>query len=251
MELSLEDAINGREINISVPTLVSCNDCDGTGAHQGKSLSKCPQCNGVGQVRMSQGFFSVQQTCPRCAGRGKIIEKPCIKCSGAVRYEKTKKLSVKIPSGVDNGDQVRLTGEGEAGSPGTSPGDLYVSIRVKPHRIFQREGNDLLCEVPINFTSAILGDNVIVPTLGGKVELKIPKGTQSGKTFRMKNKGVRSVRSRDTGDLYCRVNVETPVNLTKKQEDLIKELDESLGRSKSKHSPKQGSWYDSIKDFFE
>ena len=200
---------------------------------------------------MSQGFFSVQQTCPQCRGRGNIIDRPCSKCSGAGRYEKTKKLSVKIPAGVDTDDRIRLSGEGEAGGSGAVSGDLYVTVNVKSHKIFQRDGNDLLCEVPLNFTSAILGDDVVVPTLDGKVELKIPKGTQSGKTFRVKQKGVQSVRSREKGDLYCRVHIETPVNLTKEQEELIKKRDESFGRSKSKHSPRQRNWYDSIRDFFE
>jgi molecular chaperone DnaJ len=251
IEMSLEDAIAGKEVKMKIPTLVSCDSCNGTGAHDGSAYSDCPQCKGAGQIRMSQGFFSVQQTCPKCSGQGRVIDKPCNSCSGAGRFKKTKNLSVKIPAGVDTGNQIRLSGEGEAGGPSSTPGDLYVTVHVKPHNIFQREGNDLLCEIPINFTSAVLGDQVIIPTLNGKVELKIPKGTQSGKMFRIKNKGVISVRSSSTGDLYCRVNVETPVNLTKEQEDLMRQLDNSFGKSKSKHSPKQRRWIDGIKDFFE
>ena len=215
IELSLEDAISGKKVKMKIPSTINCVDCDGTGAKDGTAFTTCSHCNGTGQVRMSQGFFSVQQTCPKCNGTGKMIEIPCATCSGVGRIKKTKNLSVNIPSGVDNGDQIRLTGEGEAGGPGAPPGDLYVSVRVKPHEIFERQENHLLCEIPVNFTTATLGDKVIVPTLDGKVELKIPRGTQSGKQFRIKNKGVKSLRSNFTGDLYCRVHVETPINITK------------------------------------
>jgi molecular chaperone DnaJ len=251
IELSLEEAISGKEVKMKIPTSINCKDCNGTGAKDGTAFSTCPQCNGAGQVRMSQGFFSVQQTCPTCAGRGKVIDIPCNTCSGVGKIKKTKNLSVKIPSGVDSGDQIRLSGEGEAGGPGVQSGDLYVSVRVKQHHIFQRDGDDLLCEVPINFASATLGDKVVVPTLNGKVELKIPGGTQSGKSFRLSQKGVKSVRSSSTGDLYCRVVVETPINLTKEQEELLRQLDNSFRKSKSTHRPKEKTWVDSIKDFFE
>lgn len=251
IELSLEEAINGKEVKMKIPSSINCDDCNATGADKGTAFSTCGQCNGTGQVRVSQGFFSLQQTCPRCRGRGKSIDKPCNTCSGAGRIKKTKNLSVKIPGGVDTGDQVRLGGEGEAGGPGTSPGDLYVSVRVQPHHLFHREGDDLMCEVPINFASATLGDKVVIPTLNGKVELKIPQGTQSGKSFRIASKGVKSVRSSSTGDLYCKVNVETPVNLTKEQEELLRQLDNSFGKSKSTHRPKENTWVDNIKDFFE
>jgi molecular chaperone DnaJ len=236
---------------MKVPTSVNCGDCDATGAKNGTAFSTCSQCNGAGQVRMSQGFFSVQQPCPRCGGRGQMIDQPCNTCSGVGKIKKTKNLSVNIPSGVDTGDQIRLSGEGEAGGQGVQSGDLYVSVRVKPHSIFQRQQDDLLCELPINFTTATLGDKVIIPTLNGKVELKIPNGTQSGKQFRIKGKGVKSVRSNSTGDLYCRVHVETPVNLTKEQKDLLSQLDNSFRKSKSKHIPKENGWVDKIKDFFE
>ena len=251
IELSLEEAVSGKEVKMKIPTSVNCTDCNGTGAKNGTAFSTCPQCNGAGQIRMSQGFFSVQQTCPTCGGRGKIIDIPCSTCSGVGKIKKTKNLSVNIPSGVDTGDQIRLSGEGEAGGKGVQSGDLYVSVRVKPHSIFQRQQDDLLCELPINFTTATLGDKVVIPTLDGKVELKIPHGTQSGKQFRVKNKGVKSVRSNTTGDLYCRVHVETPVNLTKEQEELLRQLDNSFRTSKSTHIPKENRWVDKIKEFFE
>ena len=249
--MSLEEAVAGKEIKMKIPTLVSCTDCNGTGAKDGTAFTTCPQCGGSGQVRMSQGFFSIQQTCPKCSGRGKIITEICNTCNGNGRYEKIKNLSVKIPPGVDTGDTVRLSGEGEAGGPGAAPGDLYVSINLKPHEIFSRDGNNLRCEVPINLTTAILGEKVIIPTLDGKVELKIPKGTQSGKIFRIKDKGVKSIRSSSNGDLYCRVHVETPINLTSEQERLIRQLDESLTGDNKNHRPKEKTWMDSIKDFFE
>jgi len=251
IELSLEEAVSGKEVKMKIPTSINCTDCNGTGAKDGTAFRTCPQCNGSGQVRMSQGFFSVQQTCPTCGGRGQIIEQPCRTCSGTGKIKKTKNLSVNIPSGVDTGDQIRLSGEGEAGGHGAQSGDLYVSVRVRPHPIFQRQQDDLLCEIPVNFTTATLGDSVVIPTLNGKVELKIPSGTQSGKQFRIKGKGVKSVRSNSIGDLYCRVNVETPVNLTKEQKDLLRQLDNSFRKSKSKHIPKENSWVDKIRDFFE
>jgi len=251
IEVSLEDAIKGKEIKISVPRKVNCNSCKGTGAKNGTALKTCNHCNGQGQVRVSQGFFSVQQTCPVCKGRGSVIEENCPDCSGSGFIQETKKLAVKIPSGVDNGDQIRLSGEGEGGPNNGVPGDLYVSISVKPHKFFQRDGDDILCEVPISFTSATLGDKIILPTLEGKVELKVPAGTQSGKAFRIKNKGVKSVRSSYKGDLYCKVNIETPVNLTKEQKELLNKLDESFSKSASKHRPNEKSWLDGIKEFFD
>ncbi len=251
IELTLEEAINGKEAKMKIPTLVSCEDCNGTGADKGTAFSTCDKCNGSGQIRISQGFFSLQQTCPKCNGTGKNITKPCTTCSGGGNIEKVKTLSVKIPAGVDNNDQIRLSGEGEAGSHGSSPGDLYVTVRVCRHNIFQRDGDNLHCEIPVSFASVALGDKVIVPTLNGKVELKVPSGTQSGKLFRIKNKGVKSVRSSGVGDLICRVIIETPVNLNKEQKDLLNQFDASLGKNKSSHKPKQESWVDSIKSFFE
>jgi len=249
IELSLEEAVSGKKVKMKIPTSINCVDCDATGAKNGTAFSTCAQCNGVGQVRMSQGFFSVQQPCPRCGGRGKSIDEACNTCSGAGKTNKTKSLSVDIPKGVDTGDQIRLSGEGEAGGQGAPSGDLYVSVRVTAHSIFERQQDDLLCELPVNFTSATLGDKVIIPTLTGKVELKIPGGTQSGKQFRIKGKGVKSVRSNSTGDLYCRVHIETPVNLTNEQEDLLRQLDNSFRKGKSKHIPREHTWVDKIKDF--
>jgi molecular chaperone DnaJ len=249
IELSLEEAVSGKKVKMKIPTSINCVDCDATGAKNGTAFSTCAQCNGVGQVRMSQGFFSVQQPCPRCGGRGKSIDEACNTCSGAGKTNKTKSLSVDIPKGVDTGDQIRLSGEGEAGGQGAPSGDLYVSVRVTAHSIFERQQDDLLCEIPVNFTSATLGDKVIIPTLTGKVELKIPGGTQSGKQFRIKGKGVQSVRSNSTGDLYCRVHIETPVNLTNEQEDLLRQLDNSFRKGKSKHIPREHTWVDKIKDF--
>ena len=236
---------------MSVPRRTSCKSCNGTGAKNGTAMKTCSHCNGQGQVRVSQGFFSVQQTCPVCKGRGTVIEEHCPDCQGTGFRQETKKLAVKIPAGVDTGDQIRLSGEGEAGPNNGIAGDLYVSVKVKPHKFFQRDGDDLLCEVPISFTSATLGDKIILPTLEGKVELTVPAGTQSGRAFRVKNKGVKSVRSSYKGDLYCKVNIETPVNLTKEQKELLNQLDKSFSKSKSKHRPNEKSWLDGIKEFFD
>ena len=251
IDLTLEEAINGKEAKMKIPTLVSCSECKGTGAENGTSLDTCSECRGSGQIRISQGFFSLQQTCPKCQGRGKMITTPCKVCSSTGHIKKTKTLSVNIPEGVDNGDQIRLGGEGEAGQQGAAPGDLYVTVRVKQHKIFHREGDNLHCNIPITFTAAALGDEIIVPTLNGKVKLKIPGGTQSGKAFRITSKGVKSVRSSMTGDLICRVTIETPVNLNKEQKDLLNQFEASIGKNKSSHRPQEKSWVDSIKNFFE
>ena len=251
IEVSLEEAINGKEVKMSIPRKVNCKPCKGTGAKDGTAFTTCKQCNGQGQVRVSQGFFSVQQTCPSCRGRGKSIEVTCGTCSGNGFNNETKKLAVKIPAGVDTGDQIRLSGEGEAGPNNGISGDLYVTVSVKPHNIFQRDGDDILCEAPVSFTKATLGGKIILPTLDGKVELTVPAGTQSGRAFRIKNKGVKSVRSSYKGDLYCKVNIETPVNLTKEQKELLNKLDESFSKSKSKHRPNEKSLLDSIKEFFD
>ncbi len=251
MELSLEDAVRGTQVDIRIPTHVACDECGGTGAKKGTSPTTCTTCGGVGQVRMQQGFFSLQQTCPRCHGRGKMITDPCGKCHGQGRAQKHKTLSVKVPAGVDSGDRIRLSGEGEAGEHGGPPGDLYVHMSVKPHAIFERDGNDLYCEVPISMTKAALGGDLEVPTLGGRIKLKIPAETQNDKIFRLRGKGVRSVRSGAAGDLMCKVHVETPVNLTKKQKELLDELDTSLQEGGAKHSPRSSSWLNSVKKFFE
>jgi molecular chaperone DnaJ len=251
LDLTLEEAVFGATSKIRVPTQVICATCGGSGAKPGTKPITCPTCRGVGQVRMQQGFFSIQQTCPRCQGRGTIIPEPCETCGGGGRVEEQKTLSVKVPAGVDNGDRIRLSGEGEAGESGGPPGDLYVQIRVKPHPIFTREDNDLYCEVPIGFATAALGGDLEVPTLDGRVSLKIPAETQTGKVFRVRGKGVKPVRGGATGDLLCRVVVETPVNLTREQKDLLQKFAETMEAGGKQHAPQEGSWLDGVKKFFE
>ncbi|MFO1349820.1 MAG: molecular chaperone DnaJ [Gammaproteobacteria bacterium] len=251
LELSLEEAVFGATSKIRIPALVECTTCHGSGAKPGTKPVTCATCNGVGQVRMQQGFFSIQQTCPRCHGRGQVIAEPCATCRGQGRVEEQKTLSVKVPPGVDNGDRIRLAGEGESGERGATPGDLYVQIRVKPHPLFTREENNLYCEVPISFATAALGGDLEVPTLDGKVNLKIPSETQTGKVFRIRNKGVRPVRGGPTGDLMCRVRIETPVNLTAKQRELLQKLAETMEADGVKHAPQERGWLDSVKKFFE
>ena len=252
LELNLEDAVRGKSVEIKVPTWVSCDVCDGSGAKKGTQAKSCPTCHGAGQVTMRQGFFAVQQTCPTCSGRGKIIPDPCTKCHGDGRVEKTKTLSVKIPAGVDTGDRIRLAGEGEAGQFGAPAGDLYLQVHVKDHPIFVRDGNNLYCDVPISFSTAALGGEIDVPTLDGRVKLKIPAETQTEKMFRLRGKGVQSVRGGGVGDLVCKVVVETPVNLSDKQKDLMRQLDESWGGdSEAKHRPKSKGFFDGVKKFFD
>jgi len=248
MELSLEEAVAGTESTIRIPTLVGCNTCSGSGAKPGTSKTTCSTCHGQGQVRMSQGFFSVQQTCPHCKGQGQVISDPCPDCRGQGRIQEQKSLSVKIPAGVDTGDRIRLSGEGEAGPEGAPPGDLYVQVLVREHKIFKRDGADLFCEIPISFVDAALGGEIEVPTLNGKVKLRVPAETQSGKSFRMRGKGVKPVRGGVVGDLLCRVVIETPVRLTDKQKSLLEEL---RGSMEEKNSPKSKSWLDGVKAFFD
>lgn len=249
MELSLEEAVRGIEKKIRVPTLTSCGTCDGSGAKPGTSPKTCSTCGGAGQVRMQQGFFSVQQTCPTCRGQGTMIEDPCTSCHGRGVKEETKTLSVKIPPGVDTGDRIRLSGEGEAGAMGGPAGDLYVQVSVKEHELFHRDGRNLYCDVPISIVDAALGGELEVPTLDGRVKLKIPAETQSGKLFRLRGKGVTPVRGGTAGDLLCRVQVETPVNLSSEQKDLLMKFQESL--TGEKHSPQKKSWFEGVKRFFE
>lgn len=251
LELSLEEAVKGLSKELRIPTLVACEPCDGSGAKKGTSPTTCGTCHGQGQVQMRQGFFAVQQACPTCHGRGKIIKDPCNKCHGEGRVEKSKTLSVKIPAGVDNGDRIRLSGEGEAGEFGAPPGDLYVQVSVREHSIFVRDGNNLYCEVPISFGKAALGGEIEVPTLDGKVNLKIPSETQTGRMFRMRGKGVKSVRSHAVGDLLCKVVMETPVNLNERQKELLREFDENLCGESKKHSPKAEGFFDGVKKFFQ
>lgn len=250
MEMSLEEAVRGVEKNIQVPTLVGCETCDGSGAKPGTSAKVCGTCGGQGQVRMQQGFFSVQQTCPTCHGEGKVISDPCGDCHGHGRIEKTKTLSVKIPAGVDTGDRIRLAGEGEAGTHGGPAGDLYVQVHVKEHPIFERDGKHLYCEVPISFVDAALGGELEVPTLDGRVKLKVPSETQTGKMFRLRGKGVAPVRGGSTGDLLVKVVVETPVKLSSRQKELLREFQGEMEGTR-KHSPKKHGFFDSVKNFFE
>jgi molecular chaperone DnaJ len=251
LDLSLEDAVAGTEVKIRIPTQVSCTECNGSGAKKGTSPTQCTTCGGRGQVRMQQGFFSVQQTCPHCRGTGSIITDPCHKCHGKGRVSEHKTLSVKVPAGVDTGDRIRLAGEGEAGESGGPPGDLYVQIQVREHPIFVREDSNLFCEVPISFTTAALGGELEVPTLNGRVNLKIPPETQTGRMFRMRGKGVKPVRGGPIGDLLCKVKVETPVNLTRKQKDLLREFTGEMEEGGSRHSPQTSSWLDGVKKFFD
>ncbi|MCF8005791.1 MAG: molecular chaperone DnaJ [Methylovulum sp.] len=251
LELTLEEAVTGTEAKIRVPVLVACDDCNGSGAKKGTTASNCSMCHGHGQVRMQQGFFSVQQTCPTCRGSGKQIKDPCAKCNGHGRVQETKTLSAKIPGGVDTGDRIRLAGEGEAGERGAPAGDLYVEIKVKPHAIFSRDGANLFCEMPISFPTACLGGELQVPTLDGKVVLKIPAETQTGKQFRLRGKGVKPVRGGPIGDLLCKVQIETPVQLTKEQKTLVEKLGESLSGGGKFHSPQEHSWTDGVKNFFD
>ena len=237
LEMSLEDAVSGKTVEIRIPTRVECKTCDGTGAKPGTKPVTCTTCGGHGQVRMQQGFFSVQQTCPQCNGTGQMIKDPCPDCHGEGHIQEHKTLSVKVPAGVDTGDRIRLSGEGEVGQGGAGPGDLYVEIQVQRHDVFTRDDNNLFCDVPISFTTATLGGELEVPTLAGKASLKIPEGTQTGQQFRLRGKGIKSVRSGVTGDLMCRVMIETPVKLSKTQKELLQQFAETIEGSHSKHSP--------------
>lgn len=251
LELDLEQAVFGYTANVEFATLGECEPCSGTGAAPGSKATTCDTCGGAGQVRMQQGFFSVQQTCPRCKGRGQTINQPCDTCLGQGRIRRKKTLSVKVPAGVDTGDRIRLSGEGEGGRNGGPPGDLYVEVQVREHAIFQREGANLSCEVPISFATAALGGAVEVPTLGGHVTLKIPEETQSGRVFRLRDRGVKPVRGGAPGDLFCRVVVETPVKLTEEQKELLRKFDSTVQTNSGDHSPRERTWFDGVKRFFE
>jgi molecular chaperone DnaJ len=250
MEISLEQAARGTETKIRIPSLDECDTCHGSGAKPGTKAKTCQTCNGQGQVRMQQGFFSIQQTCPTCHGTGKVIPEPCPTCHGAGRTKNHKTLSVKIPAGVDDGDRIRLSGEGEAGVNGGPAGDLYVVVQLKPHSVFQRDGADLHCEMPITFTVAALGGEISIPTLDGEAKIKIPAETQSGQVFRLRGKGIRPVRQTSAGDLMCHVVVETPVRLTERQKELLRELEEINKKDGDKHNPRAKSFMDKVKDFF-
>jgi molecular chaperone DnaJ len=250
LEISLEEAARGTETKIRIPAMAACDTCHGSGAKPGTQPTTCPTCAGHGQVRMQQGFFSIQQTCPNCHGSGKVVQSPCPDCHGAGRIKQHKTLAVKIPSGVDEGDRIRLSGEGEAGVNGGPPGDLYVVIQIKAHAVFSRDHNDLHCEMPISFTTAALGGEIEIPTLEGHAKIKIPQETQTGKVFRLRGKGIKGVRSHTHGDLMCHVMVETPVSLTERQRELLRELEELNQEDGARHNPRAKSWMDKVKAFF-
>jgi molecular chaperone DnaJ len=251
MEITLEEAANGKETQIRIPTWEGCEVCSGTGAKPGTSAKTCPTCNGAGAVNMRQGFFSIQQACPQCKGSGKIIPEPCTTCNGAGKLKKQKTLEVKIPAGISEGMRIRSASNGEPGTNGGPAGDLYIEIRVKQHDIFERDGDDLHCSVPVPLTTAALGGSIEVPTLGSQAEIELPEGTQHGKTFRLRGKGIKGLRSSYPGDLYCHVNVETPVKLTEHQRKLLKELEDSFKKGGDRHSPNAKSWADRVKGLFK
>jgi molecular chaperone DnaJ len=250
MEVTLEEAAKGKEAQIRIPTHENCEVCSGTGAKPGTQAKTCGTCGGAGAVQVRQGFFSVQQTCPSCRGMGKTISDPCTPCAGQGKIKKQKTLEVKIPAGIDGGMRIRSAGNGEPGTNGGPPGDLYIEIRQKKHDIFERDGDDLHCTVPINIVTAALGGEIDVPTLDGKAAIDMPEGTQNGKQFRLRGKGIKGVRASYPGDLYCHITVETPVKLTEPQRKLLKELDESFKKGGNKHSPTGDSWTDKLKGLF-
>ena len=250
MEVTLEEAARGKDAQIRIPSWESCDTCHGSGAKVGTSAKTCTTCAGSGTVQMRQGFFSVQQTCPHCRGTGKIIPEPCTTCLGQGKVKKQKTLEVKIPAGIDDGMRIRSTGNGEPGTNGGPPGDLYIEIRLKKHDIFERDGDDLHCQVPVSFITAALGGEIEVPTLAGKAAIDIPEGTQAGKQFRLRGKSIKGVRASYPGDLYCHIAVETPVKLTEHQRKLLRELEESLKKGGGRHSPSGESWTDRLKRFF-
>jgi molecular chaperone DnaJ len=251
LELTLEQAAHGFETKIRIPALAACETCTGSGARQGTQPATCPSCRGAGQVRVSQGPFSIAQTCPRCHGSGSIIPNPCGPCSGTGRVKLQKTLAVKIPAGVDEGDRVRLSGEGEPGVNNGPPGDLYVQVHIKPHPVFQRDHDDLHCEMPVSITTAALGGEISIPTLDGSAKIRIPAETQSGTTFRLKEKGIKGVRSQMPGDLFCHVVVETPVNLTERQRQLLREFESISAQDSARFNPRAKGWFDKVKEFFE
>ena len=250
LEITLEEAARGAEKTIRIPAQEECGACHGSGAKPGTQPKTCPTCGGAGQVRIQQGFFSIQQTCPKCHGSGKIIPDPCRDCGGAGRTKKQKTLEVKIPAGIDDGMRLRHAGHGEPGLNGGPPGDLYVEIHIRKHAVFERDHDDLHCEMPISITTAALGGEIEIPTLEGMARLKIPAETQSGKVFRLRGKGIKNVRSHVHGDLMCHVVVETPVNLTERQKELLREFEESASGNATRHNPKAQGWMDKVRDFF-
>ena len=251
LQITLEQAAHGFETKIRIPSTAECEECAGSGARKGTQAQTCPTCHGAGQVRISQGPFSIAQTCPRCHGSGKIIPHPCGSCGGTGRVKLQKTLSVRIPAGVDEGDRVRLSGEGEPGVNGGPPGDLYVQVQIKQHPVFQRDHDDLHCEMPVSFATAALGGEIEIPTLDGSARIKVPAETQSGKVFRLRGKGIVGVRSRSAGDLFCHVVVETPVKLTERQKELLSEFESISLEDTARHNPRGKSWLEKVKEFFE
>jgi molecular chaperone DnaJ len=251
LEITLEQAAHGFETKIRIPSVSGCEPCGGNGAKPGTKIQSCPTCNGAGQVRVSQGPFSIAQTCPRCHGSGKHIPTPCTTCGGAGKIKIQKTLSVRIPAGVDEGDRIRLTGEGEPGVNGGPAGDLYVQAHIKPHSIFQRDHDDLHCEMPISYATAALGGELSIPTLDGSAKIRIPPETQAGKIFRLRGKGIKGVRSQQAGDLHCHVVIETPVNLTERQKELLREFEAINDADEGRHNPRGKSWLDKVKEFFD
>jgi molecular chaperone DnaJ len=251
MEITLEEAAHGKDTQIRIPSWDACDTCHGSGAKPGTSAKTCPTCSGSGTVHLRQGFFSIQQTCPQCHGSGKFIPEPCAACNGAGKIKKQKTLEVKIPAGINEGMRIRSAGNGEPGTNGGPAGDLYIEIRIKQHEIFERDGDDLHCTVPVALTTVALGGTIEVPTLGSRAEIELPEGTQHGKTFRLRGKGIKGIRSSYPGDLYCHVTVETPVKLTEHQRKLLKELDESFKKGGERHSPNSKGWADRVKDLFK
>ncbi|SEH60155.1 chaperone protein DnaJ [Bathymodiolus azoricus thioautotrophic gill symbiont] len=248
LEIDLKEAAEGKTVQIRVPKGEKCDTCRGSGAKPGTSAKTCGTCQGAGQVYMQQGPFQVQQPCPQCRGAGQVIDSPCGDCHGKGVVRRQKTLSAKIPAGVDTGNRIRLTGEGEAGARGGPNGDLYIEIHVRPHNIFERHGNDLYCGVPIDFASAALGGSIEVPTLSGKLKIKIPEGTQTDKQFRLKGKGITGLQGSGTGDLICQVKLETPVNLNTKQKELLQEFSNSCGK---KQHPESDSFFGKMKSFLK
>lgn len=251
LDMSLEDAIKGSEVETKIRTFIKCAPCKGSGSNDGAKPENCRSCHGTGEMRIQQGFFSITQPCQACHGAGKKIVNPCRTCRGEGRVEDTRTLIIKVPAGVDTGDRIRLAGEGEAAPHGGQNGDLYVQVSVKAHKIFTRDGINLSCDIPVSYRIAVLGGEIDVPTILGKVKLKIPAETQTGTLFRLRGKGVKSVRGQGPGDCLCRVVIETPVHLTKEQRELLEKYDDSIEQSKDKHNVRSKDWFHGVKNFFE
>ncbi|MGB1025134.1 MAG: molecular chaperone DnaJ, partial [Rhodospirillaceae bacterium] len=252
MEISLEEAFAGKKTTIDVPTSVGCDSCKGTGVRDGGQPETCNTCNGMGKVRSQQGFFTIERSCPACHGHGKVIKDPCGDCGGSGRLRKDKSLEVGIPAGVEDGTRIRLSGEGEAGLRGAPAGDLYIFLSVGPHRLFQRDGANIHCKVPISMITASLGGSLEVPTIdGGKAKVTIPEGTQTGNQFRLRGKGMSVLRSPTRGDMFILASVETPVNLTKRQKELLKEFEAAGDGEGGGHQPESQSFFDKVKEFWD